>query len=123
MLTIGQIQNTFDVTISPIIDNVDENSDTRSVSSMPKVPFNVDTRSTTSSIFEDRPRPTTSSVFKDKPRPTVSSVFEDKPRPTTIKLGLEWALIAAHPRFKLEYKEFIRNYLSISFLQINPFIL
>jgi hypothetical protein len=99
MLTIEQIQNTFDVTISPIIDNVDENSDTRSVSSMPKVPFNVDTRSTTSSIFEDRPRPTTSSVFKDKPRPT------------TIKLGLEWALIAAHPRFKLEYKEFIRNYL------------
>ncbi len=87
MLTIGQIQNTFDVTISPIIDNVDENSDTRSISSMPKIPFNVDTR------------------------PTTSSVFEDKPRPTTIKLGLEWALIAAHPRFKLEYKEFIRNYL------------
>jgi hypothetical protein len=145
MLTLEHIQNKFDVTISPIIDNADENNDTRSVSSGQLDLFNFDTPPTAARAFEDKPHPTTARVYEDKPRsstarvyedkpkptaarvfedtlrPTAACVFEDKPHPasvrvyenkprqTTIKLRPDWAMIAAHPTFKLEYKEFIRN--------------
>ena len=42
-------------------------------------------------------------------RSNVSSEYEIRSRQTTIKLREDWTLIAAHPKFKLEYKDFIRN--------------
>ncbi len=79
------MQNRFHVTIKPIVDNVDEDHETRSTSTSQPVTTNYDTRS------------------------TISSKFDDSPRPTKIKLREEWALIAGHPTFQAEYKEFIRN--------------
>jgi hypothetical protein len=45
-------------------------------------------------------------------RPDDSNGHADRSRSTTIKLRDDWALIAGHRNFKVEYKEFIRNYLS-----------
>jgi hypothetical protein len=44
-------------------------------------------------------------------RSTVSIEPETKPHRTTIALRSDWALIAGHRSFKIEYREFIRNYL------------
>jgi hypothetical protein len=45
----------------------------------------------------------------DDIRSNVSIGDVSRPRQTTIKLRPDWALIAAHPKFKGEYKEFIHN--------------
>jgi hypothetical protein len=85
MSTIDRIQNKFDLTIKPIADSVDDDNETRSTTSTRIGMQNHDTRSMTSRKSDD-----------------VS-------RSTKIKLRDDWAMIAAHPRFALEYKEFIRN--------------
>jgi len=46
----------------------------------------------------------------DDIRSNVSSEYDSRPRQTKIQLRPDWAMIAAHRKFKLEYKEFIRNY-------------
>jgi hypothetical protein len=48
-------------------------------------------------------------------RSNVSREPEAKSHSTTIKLRDDWALIAGHRTFKIEYKEFIRNYLQKNF--------
>jgi hypothetical protein len=40
----------------------------------------------------------------------VSNEPDQKPRQTTLTLRPDWTIIAGHKKFKLEYKEFIRNY-------------
>jgi hypothetical protein len=45
-----------------------------------------------------------------------------KPHTTTIKLRSEWAMVAAHHVFGVEYKEYIRNYYEFLFSLINLFI-
>ncbi|UJR14781.1 hypothetical protein I4U23_001769 [Adineta vaga] len=77
-------ENKFDITISPIIDNVDENNVARSVIEQPS-PININTCSTTTHAFGDRTHQ------------------------TKIKLRSEWALIVAHSKFQLEYKAFIHS--------------
>ncbi|CAF4120126.1 unnamed protein product, partial [Rotaria sordida] len=86
MSTVEQIQIKFQVTINPIIDSVDETNDTESISSIQTIPVHIDTCLNTPGRFHDRSRQT-----------------------TTIKLRPEWALIVSHPKFKLEYKDFIHN--------------
>ncbi|CAF4921366.1 unnamed protein product, partial [Rotaria sp. Silwood1] len=86
--TVEQIQIKFQITINPILDSVDENNDTESISSTHAAPSTIDTCS------------------------IASNGFDDRSRQTTIKLRPDWVLIATHPKFKLEYKEFIHNELS-----------
>ena len=40
---------------------------------------------------------------------TARKPFNHRPRQTSIKIHSDWFIIAAHPKFKLEYKSFIRN--------------
>lgn len=86
MLTSETMENKFSITISPIIDNVDENNIIRPIME-DATSVNLNTRTTT----------------------THASV-DDICR-TVIKLRPEWALIASHEKFQLEYKAFIRIYL------------
>jgi hypothetical protein len=106
MLNHEQIQYKFGVSVSPIIDSVDENHDTRSGSSSHTTLLNIDTRSTSS--LQTIP-------FNIDTRPTASGGYDDKPRQTKIKLPQNWAMVAAHPTFKLEYKDYIRNYRQLLF--------
>jgi hypothetical protein len=59
-------------------------------------------------------------------RSNVSREPEAKSHSTTIKLRDDWALIAGHRTFKIEYKEFIRNYLQkklLFYLKLSFYIL
>ncbi len=40
----------------------------------------------------------------------INSSAIDKPHVTKIKLRSDWSIVAAHPLFKQEYKDYIRNY-------------
>jgi hypothetical protein len=44
-------------------------------------------------------------------------------RSTTITLREDWALVAGHRTFKIEYKNFIRNYLSLFRFELYRFLL
>ena len=81
------VEKKFDVTISPILDNVEEDSSSRSNAEQTTLP------NSTSTI-----RLTTTS-------PPVNQSCQ-----TVIKLLPHWALIAGHARFQAEYKAFIRTY-------------
>ncbi|CAF3126306.1 unnamed protein product [Rotaria sp. Silwood2] len=83
--TVDQIQIKYQVTINPIIDNADEHNDTESSCSIKAVQSNINTCS------------------------IASGGFDDRLCQTTIKLRPDWVLIVSHPKFKLEYKEFIHN--------------
>lgn len=71
MSSTDSIQRRFNVTITPIIDYIDD-----------------DTIS------------------------TISIESDTRSRQTKIKLRQDWAVVAGHPKFKIEYKDFIRNYLN-----------
>jgi len=78
MLNVDKIKRKFNVSVTPFINNVDDNE--TPPSSVQSIPFNIN-----------------------------SSCIE-KPNVTTIKLRSDWATVAAHPLFKQEYKDYIRNY-------------
>jgi hypothetical protein len=40
----------------------------------------------------------------------INTPSMDKSHLTTIKLRSEWAMVASHPMFKVEFKDYIRNY-------------
>ncbi|CAF0856240.1 unnamed protein product [Adineta ricciae] len=80
------VENKFDVTITPILDNVEEDSTPRS-----------DAEQTTLLNSNSATRLTTTS-------PPVNASCQ-----TVIKLLPHWALIASHARFGSEYKAFIHN--------------
>ncbi|CAF1935738.1 unnamed protein product [Rotaria magnacalcarata] len=82
---VEQIEDQFHVTITPMIDCVDETNDSGSVHSATTVASNVDSRS------------------------TVSAGLDNRNRSTTIKLIPDWSMIVRHPKFQPEYKEFIHR--------------
>ncbi|CAF4224636.1 unnamed protein product [Rotaria socialis] len=82
---VEQVEDQFQVTITPMIDCVDETNDSGSVHSATTVASNVDSRS------------------------TASAGLDNRNRLTTIKLIPDWSMIVRHPKFQLEYKEFIHR--------------
>jgi len=81
MSTVEKTTEKFHIIVSPVVNNVDDNDDGENISSLVEnIPFNINTPSM------------------------------DKSGLTTIKLRPEWAMVASHPMFKLEYKDYIRNY-------------
>ena len=81
MSSVDRIIAKFHVTVTPIIVDVDERyeDENRSISTPQNVPFHLPSSST------------------------------NKPSLTTITLRPEWAMVAAHRVFQIEYKEYIRN--------------
>jgi hypothetical protein len=81
MSTVEKTIAKFHIIVTPVVNNVDDNDDGENIGSLVEnIPFNVN----------------------------ASSM--DKSHLTTIKLRPEWAMVACHPMFKLEYKDYIRNY-------------
>jgi hypothetical protein len=77
MSAIDKIKEKFQITVTPLIDNVDENEH---IDSPQSIPFNIGTLS------------------------------DNRALPTKIILRSEWAMVAAHPVFQLEYQNYICNY-------------
>jgi hypothetical protein len=126
MSTVQSIENKFHVTIKPIIDSVDGNNDDvssnassghdsrfRPTTTNPVID-NVDNRSYVPKRYDTKPRQTTTNPVIDNDD-NRSRGHDSRPHQTTIKLRSDWSMIAAHPRFKLEYKEFICNYFQKNF--------
>ncbi|CAF0805827.1 unnamed protein product [Adineta ricciae] len=80
------MEKKFDVTISPLLDNVEEDSSPRLDAEQTTIPNNNSTTCL-----------------------TTNSPLVKKSCQTIIKLLPHWALIASHARFQSEYKEFIHN--------------
>jgi hypothetical protein len=86
MLTVEKTKTRYGITITPVVDSVDDNEN--NTASVQNIPFNIDT-----------------------------------PHLTKIKLRAEWAMVAGHPIFQFEFKNYISNNQQFSFLLIiNLFI-
>ncbi len=81
MSTVEKTIAKFHIIVTPVVNNVDDEDDSENISSLVEnIPFNINTPSM------------------------------DKSHLTTIKLRSEWAMVASHPMFKVEFKDYIRNY-------------
>ncbi|CAF3645504.1 unnamed protein product [Rotaria sordida] len=75
MSIVEKFKAKFHITVTPVINEVDDENDGESVpSSTENIPFTI-----------------------------------NKPQPVTIKLRREWSMVAAHPIFKVEFKDYIHN--------------
>lgn len=127
---VEKIETKFQVTVSPVINDVDE-QETRPSSSSSSFPIHntassFPTHNTASSFLTHNtassfPTGNTASSFttQNTPLNPMSSTVIDKSQFTIIKLRREWAMVAAHPVFQQEYKDYIRNYLLNIFLYTN----
>ena len=81
MSTIEKTMAKFHIIVTPVVNNMDDKDDSDSIiSAAQSIPFNI------------------------------NPPLMNKSHRTTIKLRSEWAMVASHPVFTVEYKDYIRNY-------------